>query len=193
MGHRGTKRALAGRCRAGENAGARLRTPSTADEGGEDVEETKESHPGLGGGRRGKFEFEEVEAREALDRGPARDRVVPRTLTRRGPSGALRDVERHGNRSTVELVGELRTTEGKPADDVAAEVESKAVRMPQGQASRSNRWREGTGVVNIGVSFRTRRPGLTFVASRRAGAGGEVRGEAFPKEKCEPSIGTEHP
>ena len=36
--------------------------------------------------------------------------------------------------------------------------------VPQGQASRSNRWREGTGVVNIGMSFRTRRPGLTFVA-----------------------------
>ena len=101
--------------------------PSPADEGGEDVQEAEEDGAGFARGRGGEFEFEEVEASEALDGGATSDRVVTGTVTRGGAAGAFGDVERDGDRRAVELVGELGAAERQPPDDDAPELQGELV------------------------------------------------------------------
>ena len=79
-------------------------TCSAADQGGEDIEESKEGYAGFACLRWVDLQFEEIEAGEALDRGATGDGVVTGTLTWRHSARALRDIERHGNGRAVELV-----------------------------------------------------------------------------------------
>ena len=69
------------------------------------------------------FEVEEVENRKALERAAARDSVVPGLITRAGPPGSLRDIERNAQARAVELIGEFGAFERQPADHMAPEGE----------------------------------------------------------------------
>jgi len=99
----------------------------SANEGGEDVQEAKDHGAGVSRVGSGQLEFEEVEAGEAFDGGAAGDGVVTGTLSRRGAAGAFGDVQGDGDRRAVELVGEFRTAQRKPANNDAAELEGECV------------------------------------------------------------------
>ena len=111
----------------GTVAGRAFIWPSPADQGSEDVQEAEDHGPGFGGVRSGNLEFEQIEAGEAFDGGAAGDGVVTSALTRRGAPRAFGDVQRHGDRRAVELVGQFGTAKRKPADDDAAKLEGELV------------------------------------------------------------------
>jgi hypothetical protein len=96
-------------------------------DGREDIEETEDDRPGLASVRSGDLEFEEIETGEALDRGAAGDRVVAGAFARCRPPRALRDIQRNRNGSAVELIGEFGTTERKPSNHDASELDGEAV------------------------------------------------------------------
>jgi hypothetical protein len=89
-------------------------------------------------GRSG-FEIKEVEHGEAFKCAASRDRLVAGLIARTGATRTLSDVESGAEACAIELIGKLGALERKPANDVRAECESKSVRVPRGQAARSNR------------------------------------------------------
>ncbi len=101
--------------------------PSPTYQGREDVQEAEEDGSGFGRRRSGELEFEEIEAREALDGGAAGDGVVAGTLPRRGAGGAFGDVQGNRDRRAVELVGEFGASQWQPADNAATELQGELV------------------------------------------------------------------
>ena len=100
-----------------------------------------------------RFEVEEIENGEALERAAAGDRVAARLVARAGPPGALRDVERDAQAGAVELVGEFGALEREPADHVRAKHERETVGVKPVQGSG---WREGCN--GSGGGIHQRRP-----------------------------------
>ena len=64
----------------------------TADDRGQDVEETEDDGASFRSVRGRDLEFEEIEAREALDGRAASDRVVAGSLTRGGTTRSFCDI-----------------------------------------------------------------------------------------------------
>jgi len=99
-------------CRSGGSRERRLTGPrrrigsssSAPDEGGEDVQESKENGSGFGGGGGRSLEFEEIETGEALDGGSTCDGVVADAIASRA-ARTFRDIERDAQAGTIELVG----------------------------------------------------------------------------------------
>ena len=82
----------------------------------QNVEEAEDDRASFCGLRGGNLEFQEIKAGEALHRGSACDGVVAGSLPRGRASRALRYVQRNGNGSAVELIGEFGTAERKPSN-----------------------------------------------------------------------------
>ena len=108
---------------------------SSTNQGGENGHHAEQNDAGLAAAGRGGFEVEEVEYGEAFERAAARDRVVAGWIAT-GTARAFSDIERDAEAGAVQLVGKLGALE---RDNVGAEREGKSVRVPRGQAARSNR------------------------------------------------------
>ena len=73
------------------------------------------------------LELQKVEDRGALDRGAARDGEGARLVARRGAADGFSDVQDHGDRRAVELVGEFGPAQRQSVNHVASEGDGEPI------------------------------------------------------------------